>query len=243
MTDSSCCVHMPLLFQTCFIERPNRFLIRCEVDGKPVDAHLPDPGRLKELLLPGVELLVEYTPRADRKTNYTVHLVRTPNGYVSINTRYPNLLVLQSLQNHCLPGFQDYSLVRSEVTVENHRLDFELKTLSGKQVYMEVKSVTLVEEDRTARFPDAVTSRGKSHVELLEKLAGQGIETWVFFVVQRQDARSFTPHWQRDPGFSSSLEKAVNSGVGLAVHTCRISKETICWDVPIPFDLKDYRNA
>jgi sugar fermentation stimulation protein A len=243
MRDSTCHVHLPPLYKARFIERPNRFLIRCRVNGKIVDAHLPDPGRLKELLIPDVKLLIEHTPRIGKKTQYTVHLVNTPTGYVSINTRYPNLLVLQSLQNHCLPGFQDYSLIRSEVPVENHRLDFELKTSSGKQVFMEVKSVTLVERDGIARFPDAVTSRGKSHVELLEKLVKQGIETWVFFVVQRQDSRIFTPHWQRDPDFSSALEKAIQSGVKLAVHSCRISKESIGWHLPIPYDLKDYRYA
>lgn len=243
MTDSACRVHLPPLCEARFIERPNRFLIRCRVNGNTVDAHLPDPGRLKELLIPGVELLIEHTPRTGKKTQYTVHLVNTPMGYVSINTRYPNLLVLQSLQNHCLPGFQDYSLVRSEVPVENHRLDFELKTSSGKQVFMEVKSVTLVEGDGIARFPDAVTSRGRSHVQLLEKLVKQGIETWIFFVVQRQDSRIFTPHWQRDPDFSFALEKAINYGVRLAVHTCRILKESIGWDLPIPYDLKDYRYA
>lgn len=234
---------MPALISACFIERPNRFLIRCQTDDRIVDAHLPDPGRLKEILLPDAELLIEYTPSESRKTRYTAHLVRSRNGFVSINTNYPNKLILKSLENHCLPGFEYYSLVRSEVPSGRHRFDFELRSPSRKKVLMEVKSVTLVEENGTARFPDAVTSRGKSHVELLSKLADQGIETWVYFVVQRSDALNFSPHWERDPDFASALKRAVENGVNIAVHTCRISENSIQWGHSIPYDLKDYRNV
>lgn len=41
-----------------FLERPNRFLVlaRLERTGEVVAAHMADPGRLKELLLPGVRM-------------------------------------------------------------------------------------------------------------------------------------------------------------------------------------------
>ena len=42
------------MVQGAFLERPNRFLIRCRIDGKGVDAQLLNSGRLAELLLPGV---------------------------------------------------------------------------------------------------------------------------------------------------------------------------------------------
>ncbi len=35
-----------------FLSRPNRFAVECLLDGKTVRAHLPNPGRLWELLLP-----------------------------------------------------------------------------------------------------------------------------------------------------------------------------------------------
>lgn len=223
------------------MERPNRFLVRCKVDNNVINAHLPDPGRLKELLLPNSLLFLEHSQLKNRKTHYTVHLVNTPRGYVSINTRYPNMLVFKSLQHYCLPGFEHYQLVRPEVPIKNHRLDFELLSPAGKQVFMEVKSVTLVEEDGTACFPDAVTDRGRSHVELLSYLASQGLETSVYFVVQRSDASLFTPHWERDPAFSLSLRKATEKGLKIAVYTCLISKESIQWGKHLPYELKDYR--
>jgi hypothetical protein len=39
-----------------FIKRPNRFVVICSLNGKPIQAFLPNPGRLWELLLPGVVL-------------------------------------------------------------------------------------------------------------------------------------------------------------------------------------------
>jgi sugar fermentation stimulation protein A len=45
------------LLEARFIDRPNRFLTRVELNGSIVESHLPDPGRLKELLKPGVRIL------------------------------------------------------------------------------------------------------------------------------------------------------------------------------------------
>ena len=39
----------PLINAT-FIERPNRFITIIEINGELHRSHLPDPGRLKELL-------------------------------------------------------------------------------------------------------------------------------------------------------------------------------------------------
>ena len=36
-----------------FLERPNRYLARVEVDGQEIKAHVPDPGRLPGLMIPG----------------------------------------------------------------------------------------------------------------------------------------------------------------------------------------------
>ena len=46
------------LINAVFIERPNRFITIIEIGGKKHKSHLPDPGRLKELLIPGA---VSYT--------------------------------------------------------------------------------------------------------------------------------------------------------------------------------------
>ena len=68
------------LFKAEFIERPNRFLVRCRAGGgEPVEAFLPNPGRLQELLLPGATLYLTREASPARKTSSTVLAVRRPS--------------------------------------------------------------------------------------------------------------------------------------------------------------------
>ncbi|MBF1318503.1 MAG: sugar fermentation stimulation protein SfsA, partial [Megasphaera micronuciformis] len=41
------------LFKGRFIDRPNRFIVHVEIDDETVTCHLPNPGRLWELLYVG----------------------------------------------------------------------------------------------------------------------------------------------------------------------------------------------
>ena len=55
-----------------FIDRPNRFLLRCRLGRRSVRAYLPNPGRLAELLLPGRTLwLTRAAPSETRRTRFT----------------------------------------------------------------------------------------------------------------------------------------------------------------------------
>ena len=39
-----------------FVMRMNRFVIHAEIDGKMEICHMPNPGRMRELLFPGVKM-------------------------------------------------------------------------------------------------------------------------------------------------------------------------------------------
>ena len=58
--------------------------------------------------------------------------------------------------------FNKFKLVKQELTVGKHRFDFLLEDSEGSPFYLEVKSVTFV-ENGIAKFPDAVTARGTRH--------------------------------------------------------------------------------
>lgn len=62
-----------------FLSRPNRFLTVIELDGDQVEAHLPDPGRLKELLRPGANVRVRPASAPGRKTRFTLAMVEAPS--------------------------------------------------------------------------------------------------------------------------------------------------------------------
>ena len=73
-----------------FIDRPNRFLTRVEYNGTIVESHLPDPGRLKELLKPGVRILLKRESGENRKTKFSTQAVYHDNILISLNTLLPN---------------------------------------------------------------------------------------------------------------------------------------------------------
>ena len=115
-----------------------------------------------------------------------------------------------------LPGLPPPSRVRAEVTMpQGSRLDFVLE-VEGKLLFLEVKSVTWV-EDGVALFPDGVTSRGRRHLEHLRELVRQGHQAWNVFVVQRQDARLLRPAAAVDPAYARELAAAAAQGVNILV--------------------------
>ena len=46
-----------------FVARPNRFVVHLELDGQMIAAHLPNPGRMWELLFGGPKMYVVHHPK------------------------------------------------------------------------------------------------------------------------------------------------------------------------------------
>lgn len=221
------------LIPAVFVERPNRFLTRVEIDGKIVDSHLPDPGRLQELLLPGAELRVRPVPvKSKRKTRYTTMLVKTGDVWVSVISIMANALVKEWLNSGQLSFYKDYSYKRAEVAVGRHRFDFLLMK-DNKPYYLEVKSVTWADHG-IGKFPDAVTVRGTRHANVLSDMKKNGIATGILFVCQRHDILSFEPMWDRDPVFSQALFEAHNKGVDVFCVSAKINEKGISYYKEIP---------
>ena len=220
-----------------FIERPNRFLTVVDIGGQAVESHLPDPGRLRELLIPGASLKVRPTNgnSSSRRTAWTTLMVKSGRQWVSIDSTLPNRFVEDLLETEQLPIFESCRLVKREVTVGNHRFDFLLEK-GGEKFYLEVKSVTFV-ENGVAQFPDAVTERGAQHALSLAKMSREGVRTGIMFVCQRPDASLFRPMWKRDPKFAEALLEAEDAGVQINVITAKVVPEAISYDQEIPYDL------
>ncbi|MDX1493817.1 MAG: DNA/RNA nuclease SfsA [Longimicrobiales bacterium] len=224
------------------MERPNRFVVHAELgadgDGRQVVAHLPDPGRLKELLVPGARMgLRPEAPSPTRKTRWTAMLVEAPEvdggGWVSVNTAMPNRLVRKALEMEAMEELAGWRLVRGEVPWGDSRLDFLLEDDGGSRLYVEAKSVTLV-EDGVARFPDAVTARGARHLEELVDVVEKGHEAAVLFVLQRADARRIVAARSIDPVFSDTLARAEAAGVRVLGRRCTVEWSGIRLGPPVP---------
>jgi sugar fermentation stimulation protein A len=236
-------IHVPFpgpLREARFIARPNRFLLHCvlepcEPDTLPVPVHLADPGRLKELLLPGQRVWLRPAASPTRKTAWSAVLVETPDGagLVSVDTTMPNRLVHRALEADALDEFAGWSLERAEWTHGRSRIDF-LLARDARKLALEVKSVTLV-EDGVALFPDAITARGARHVRELADLARQDRwEAAILFVLQRDDAHRVEAARSIDPAFADALAQAKDAGVQVLARRCRVTLDGLELAGPVP---------
>ena len=208
-----------------FLERPNRYLAHVKINGKETLAHVPDPGRLPGLLIPNRKIMLVHQPSEKRKTDYSLVLVKHGLTWVSVFPAFANSLVSNALIKETLPFLNGYSSFKSEVKAGNSRFDFHLNFFK-KEAYVEVKSVSLV-EDGIGKFPDAPTKRGIKHVQELIGFSEKGCRTAVLFISQRQDTQSITCNDKIDPDFGKWLRKAENKGVELYGMNCKVTPTTI----------------
>lgn len=214
----------PLLPAT-FLDRPNRFLARVGLHGRTVRAHVPNPGRLAELLTPRRRVLVARQRGPLRRTDYDLLLVRARSDYVSIDSRLPPRLLEEAVLERRVRALGPVEAVRREVQQGASRFDLLLQG-PGTPTLVEVKSCTLV-VDGCARFPDAPTVRGARHCRHLAELARAGTPAAVVFVIQRADATRFAPNDATDPDFGAALREAAEAGVAVHAYGCSVSRRAI----------------
>ena len=208
------------LIQGKFVDRPNRFTVLFEIEqGINEMAHLRDPGRLKELLIPEVQLLLRKAiPNPKRKTQYDVIAVFNQGIWVLINSGFHSDIAADLIESGVIKEISNYSIERREYTYGKSRIDFLLTNNEMGKMLLEVKGCTLV-EDGLAKFPDAPTVRGKKHLDELAHSRDDGFESAVLFLIIRDDALEFTPNTVMDPDFSATLKNAKEKGVYVIVYS------------------------
>lgn len=218
-----------------FVKRENRFSATVVLNGKKEYVHVPNSGRLRELLIPNREVFLKKAPEGSvtRKTKYTLVLSRFGSGYVSIEAAKANRLFEEALINGSIIEFMGYKVNAREKRLGMSRLDFVLESPAGEKVYTEVKSVTLV-KDGVAYFPDAPTSRGVKHVKELIEQKKKGSPTAVVFIIQRNDAYNFSPNDKEDQDFGNVIREAFQQGIQLLAYRCKINTKVNYVTDPIP---------
>jgi len=229
-----------------FISRPNRFIAMVELEGcsleggSAVKVHVKNTGRLRELLIPGVEVLLEdHDGRmGSRKLRYSLIGVRKAGRLINIDSQAPNKLVREAmLSGRLIPsGLKDVAYYKPEYTFGSSRLDFYAEDSCGTKLLGEVKGVTL-EEDRKARFPDAPTERGVKHIEELISAVEQGYKACIVFVIKMKGVNSFEPNHDTHPEFGEALKKARTAGVEIIAMDCMVSETELVLDKKVEISL------
>lgn len=197
------------------VERPNRFVLNVSVENELARAHLADPGRL-DVLEPGSTVLCRPVDDDDRTTAYDAIAVDANGTWVSLRASLANDLFVRAVERNLIDAFERYDVLEREPVLPTHgRADVRLQAASGDTVLVEVKSATHV-EDRTAKFPDRQTERGRRQVSTLTEMAEAGHTVAVVFVIQQPDVDRLVPYRRVDPDFADLIETAMDAGV--AVH-------------------------
>lgn len=207
-----------------FINRPNRFIAYVDVAGECVKCHVPNTGRLRELLPPDAEVLLSYHPGEERKTQYSLRMIKRNGVWVSMDSQIPNALVEEAIKLGTIEELRGYDTVRRESTYRNSRFDFRLEGIDT--CFVEVKGVTL-EKEGWGYFPDAPTERGTRHIEEMCEAVKEGYRGVLLFLIQHPHIKGFTPNTVMDPAFSEALRKAQDIGVEILAYGCDVNEEEI----------------
>lgn len=198
------------ILKATYTGRPNRFVVTLDLNGESVLAHLPNPGRMWELLFTGVTMYIVPHDKPDAKTKYRVVGIERDGVVIMLDTNYSNDVAQHLIENKLIPGWEQWRVARREYTVKLHgatsRFDLLLTNDDGEEFLLEVKSCTLFSKTG-AMFPDAITERGRKHLLHLRELQNEGYHTGVLFLVQWDQAQWFLPDYHTDLEFAMTFKE------------------------------------
>ncbi len=218
------------LIKAVLIKRYKRFLADVILeDGTEVTAHCANSGSMMGLKEEGSTVWLSPKVNPKNKLPFKWELIQLPHSLVGINTAHPNAVVEEAISNEKILELKGYSNLKREVKYGiNSRIDILLSNEDDeKHCYVEIKSVTLQRSDNLAEFPDAVTSRGKKHLEELSQMVEQGHRAVMLYLIQREDCTYFSIASDIDYLYSEALKMALDCGVEAYCYDCILTTEEI----------------
>lgn len=203
-----------------FISRPNRFIAIVEIDGVKEVCHVKNTGRCKELLIPGVTVILEKSSNEKRKTKYDVLAVYKGDKLINIDSSAPNKVFFEYLKKQ--PGI---TKIKPEAKYKSSRFDFYIER-GAEKVFIETKGVTLEEND-IFMFPDAPTERGVKHINELIDAKENGYTSQIVFIIQADYGMYFTPNEKTHKAFAEALKEADRKGVEIYCFCCYVNENEI----------------
>ena len=222
-----------LLIKGRLIKRYKRFFTDVKLDKEIVTAHCPNTGSMKGLLDEGNEVFISKNDNPKRKLKYTLEIIKVKKNLVGVNTHFANKIALHGLSNNLVEEVANNDNVKPEVYFDKEtRFDF-LVEKNNQKIFVEVKNVTLFREEKTAEFPDAVTTRGSRHLKTLIEAVKKGYKSYLLFLVQIQGVNNFKIAKDIDKEYYKNYLLAKKAGVIFLAYQCKISSKEIKIDKKI----------
>ena len=215
------------LLQGTFDKRYKRFFVDIKYENRIIKAHCPNSGSMMGLLNKGNKVWFSESDNPARKLKYTLEIIEVEKNLVGINTFSSNKIVFEALGNKKISSLIKFKNIKREVKFSDKtRFDFFLSN-DKEKCFLEVKNVTLLREKKIAEFPDAVTSRGTKHLNELCKAKKEGYQSYMLYLIQRDDCDSFKIAEDIDEKYKDAFNKAIKSGVKILCYDCKLSNEEI----------------
>ena len=229
------------LQQGILVRRYKRFLADIQTPGgETLTIHCPNTGSMKNCQQPGSRVWYTDSGNRQRKYPHTWQLVETRGGHrVGINTGLANDLVEEALRAGLIDPLAGFEKLRREVPYgeQRSRIDILLESPGQPPCYVEIKNVSLADEDGHGLFPDAVTSRGQKHLQELIHMQESGARAALVFCVQHTGVASVSPADDIDPEYGRLLRQAMAAGVSVFALGADIDLDvpsiTLCRKLPV----------
>ena len=222
-----------------FVKRYKRFFVDVKINNKIITAHCPNTGSMMGLLSANNKVWLSKSENPERKLKYTLQIIENKKSMVGVNTHLTNKIVLEALEENSIKELKNLDNIKSEVKFgKNTRFDF-LISKNNKKIFVEVKNVTLSRKKGVAEFPDAVTARGLKHISELINASKRGFETYLLFLIQRNDCNQFKIAQDIDPDYYKLLTKAAKKKLNIICYDCKFSPKGIKLNKNIKFKLNE----
>ncbi|WP_194091405.1 DNA/RNA nuclease SfsA [Vibrio hibernica] len=236
----------PPLQPAILIKRYKRFLADVTLpNGDEKTMHCANTGAMTGCAETGNTIWYSTSSNLKRKYPNSWEIsVNSQGHHICINTARANALVIEAIENDQIPELTGYCELKAEVKYgeENSRIDILLSSETRPACYIEVKSVTLLDEDRSdpnnnqstggrtdgrnsgqGYFPDAVTTRGQKHLrELIQMVESSHRAVLLFAVLHTGITRVSVAH-HIDAKYAQLLTQARDAGVEVLCYTANIS--------------------
>ena len=245
------------------IERYKRFLADVEVQGQTLTLHCPNTGKMTGCSQRGWPVYFSTSPNLKRKYAHTWELVQNQQGhFICVNTHQANALVAEALAKQVITSLAHYSEVTAEVRYgsENSRIDFLLRAANEPDCYVEVKSVTLLDDTRLddtrldntrldntlsgvndepgqGYFPDTKSERAQKHVRELMLCVKDGHRAVLLFCVLHTGITRVSPAHHLDPIYGALITEALALGVECIAWRANISPQGMQLVEQLPFSV------
>ncbi|QKJ85895.1 sugar fermentation stimulation protein A [Paramixta manurensis] len=232
--------YQPALRPARLVMRYKRFLADVVTpEGETLTLHCANTGAMTGCATPGDAVWYSTSDSLTRKYPHSWELTETRQGHwICVNTLRANTVVREALVSNIIPELSGYESLSAEVKygAERSRIDFLLQAGTRRNCYIEVKSVTLLQQGK-GYFPDAVTERGQKHLRELTKIAEAGDRAVLLFAVLHSGIEDVSPARHIDARYAELLVQARQSGVEVLCYKAQLSPAGIVLNTPLVVEL------